>query len=338
MGVKGLKKVIAGALSDTMIGSTSDEVLCIDMLGLLFACSHGLLVKSAEEDQSDKTTSINGYVLNNQFRLNIEAVCERILKHVSRIGTRFKTIKLCVDGDKRPAMKQMELDRRKLRTDSSDRANFLKRTMQYHKHEFVHALRDLLLHKQHDVQVITAAYEADCVVIDGTIVVTTDTDILMFTLFTDRVKYVSFLESGGKLRFLSISAFKMMYGIDRILWYSLIGGNDYLPSIYCPACPNTLYQKTACSFFTSFENILKSVRNHNKVYRDKSQVQPIVRMWLAALARYVAYLKTRNPEIIDVSMDIWDIKKCDIFTVQRCLNDLPMQERLFFDELPCVNV
>lgn len=326
MGVKGLKKVLKSELIPFMTDlDKNNEIVCIDVLGLIFAYCYSCIEEVRTPDDSDTNEVIRkrAFLVNDSFRMSLDSVTNLMAKTVGNICLKCAKIKLCVDGDKRPFLKQEELRQRHKKTRANPKANFLKMAIQNFKMDFVKMIAEKLKNMKHDVEVIKSEYEADCIVSSGTIIITTDTDIIMFAVFNDQVKYVGFSERGGVIRYVHIPTLKSKYNINQLIMYTFLAGNDYLPSIYSPQDPMKLFGKVTNNLCDSYGNIYKFLRKCNKPLKSKEEVEPIVINWIDALSMYYMYLRTSNPLFIDkpTRFELKTIKDCDPCIVYECLKN-----------------
>lgn len=309
MGVKGLLRVLDPFLLTRIEPLDKKGVVHVDFSSIIHNISHCELkpYDAKDVEKADKILKNTNCVVKNGLYVDIKKLCAKLNFLINQLPYTQYDVLFCMDGDKRPMMKQTELAKRSKYT--SPQSTFIKMIINQHGEEIVHRIKTAPHpSKVKSVAMRKSEHEADALVAKGTLAMTTDSDIFLLSLYNANMDYIAFCRK-GQLHYLDMSVVKHISN-RRFIYFSCIAGNDYLPNIYNPTSYEALLDNMTDNFCECYKNIYAKLRPRDVKYTTHEEVEPHVRVWLLNIKAYIQYLMSGDSMYLDTFNEDFQITKC----------------------------
>lgn len=302
MGIRLFMKLISCSKIEIKDGYT----ISVDMSCLFYKFGYSLIYAGSQQEE---------YVFSDEKQsINLLTVIFHILQYIKKIYKENECcINFCFDGNQRPLMKKSEIEKRI--KNKSESGSFLRKALNEGKPKLVEIINNLCpkIKMIKSFTIETAQGEADLILLKSDIIITTDTDLALMSVFTDNVKFVSFCKTFNNSFNMCVDEYRPFK--KALFFTSVFVGNDYLPTIYSTVKIEELFEmfKTANDIKECFEMIAPKLKN-SQVFIDNHE--KIVQSWKTAVYNYEMYITKQDSNFLNYSDSSYnDIKKVPIENV-----------------------
>lgn len=296
MGIKNIFRLFSGHFSDRMKSVSGELAVNVDVSCLVHVVGYGVIdyIPFMLEDKVDNEFVSDG------LRIDLVLLANSMLKKIcSPFSDRTKLrVKMIFDGVNRPLMKAGE-NAKRTKT-ANDRQSFIRQMLKDASEDIKKALTDSQVNhpKVIELSFVHASGEADCLVCkDADVTITNDSDIgLMACLQPNNPAHIIFCGFSNTVRVFDVEGAKRDLNIRALILFTIIVGNDYLPSLYSPTNPKELYGKL--SFVHTCKEVfelLQKTRCQFKSIAQTSDCRMHLSDWLEKVHRFVLYLESGDP-------------------------------------------
>lgn len=282
MGIKGMTQIIVN-LNERINGVLPTKILdykhlSIDISCIFFKCSK--IIIPCEFDDAIYFTFLGKSI-------NLTDTINEIIDIVGLIPN-VNEITFCFDGLKRPILKYHECKKR-----CKTQNNFYKIVKKsLNSHQLITILKTEFEKKYSKINFYIADMEADIAVSKYNKILTMDSDIIMLALFKPNISLIYLLQRRySNLVEIEINEKVKMFR-NQLFLYSIIAGNDYLPTLYHCKDPIWLFNflEDCSSIKDAYLKIFNKIKPKVK-YTSEEDVKNIVNEWMNRVKNYFKYVK-----------------------------------------------
>jgi hypothetical protein len=316
MGVKGLSSILTHYNRRRFAPVESQEngfTLALDVSCIFFKFAYSL-----------DTEKCNGQFCfrDENIALDLEDIVEKFANLTLTIND-VQEIVFCFDGSSRPQLKRHECEKRKKYENAKNR--LIKKALNSKEFRFLLGKKFEQLYK--NVIFKDASMEADAILCQYSKIVTVDSDIFMLSLFREKTISLFLLNKNQLPEIIEVDSFYKKNTITYVL-YSIIAGNDYLPTLYHAQNHLCLFQLMEnCVNLKDAYCAVKNKMRCKKIYNDFDSVNGVVKEWLSRIGNYLKYIKTMDQSYLCVGeVEHPKIALCNIELVTSCINNCNLFE------------
>lgn len=323
MGIKNILKILtpmSGALRLT------NETVKVDFSCLAFIAGLSLIFESPIPFNEKK----EGCFRSGNMEIEIMALIKCIIFRIEKIFNTCSNLKLdiCFDGPRRPMMKNAEAQKRvKYLT---PKQVFLKNLLHEEQSQIIAKFKDFDLSQTPcfaELKTTIAEAEADVIVCKGgEVSVTNDSDIILMSAIQQGSSYVVMCNVSEHCRIYDINDIRSDFDITSLYFYTLIAGNDYLPTLYSPVDTKKLYFNISKSVKT-IKDIFVFLQQTKCVFKNDTNVNDcfvVLKEWIFAVTQFKEYLSSGDFTYLEYDLkNMYNIKNFTLKTILNVCEQIP---------------